>query len=606
LCRRRLEEEATVASEDPSMNWKRRADLDAYAAELIDLHAATCVLEEKLEAGTLQPGETATVNDSVVTHSGVGLMWHKASLAIDLDSLDSKSTLMLTTMEHRSFARHMIEATTERRNVIGVGDPGIGKTRGASFFAIQELLNAGKTVMRVGFKESEVVLFKKSETSGAYEVWTSKDVLTWTKSNFAGDCEVFAVIDPPEAMIPYVDMALCRTLKFASNNAMVHYRNANKDKIVLVCAPPTEDDVIVSRPLLWCDQLTPFLGEQCDTEAKKDACVSKHMLITSRRWRGTFNHEDVKVRANSIIQCAKAEVTSTGTLETLVNTLVFDAASEVAASSSMCGRLFSIAPRCGLPVETWKERRNCVASVNPLARAAMHSFVVAKLKATQAAFSEEHSASAFGAAFEADVVSFVLSVLPLDWKKGELFDLERCRTVVKSGRDPKFAVSRDETDTAKKISETDRSMLELAKLREEDNTVLYMQPSTYPAVDFALSRTRWYNAKGAAANKFKVKASALITVLKGIGVVEVRDGKLATVKGQEEFQSTLTMVHLCNSPSPSTEVVYDDSDKELAALQEKLIKNHVDLNHFLCAEDALAGATNQVRDIAKHYGLLEV
>ncbi|KAJ8605739.1 hypothetical protein CTAYLR_007640, partial [Chrysophaeum taylorii] len=293
-----------LAPPHQSEGWTRREDLDRFAAEIIELHGMCCALEENFDAEI--GGE--------VQHAGYGVLVQKPSIAIDKDSEMSKNNAVITRIEQRSAARHAIDATYKRRHVIVVGDPGIGKTRGSMFFAMQELLAQNKTVMRVGFKDEEIILFQPS-AQGKYEVWTRGRADIWHDAFAARDREAFVLIDPPEKR-PYQDTAECRTIKFASNNANEHYPNAPH----------------------------------------------------------------------------------------------------------------------GLPVPTWQDRVQAVASVHELARLALHTLVVKKLKCAQQVY---HS-SEFGHMFERDVCTFVLSVLPANWKPGSALDaLELRRTVIKSDESPK-------------------------------------------------------------------------------------------------------------------------------------------------------------------------
>ncbi|KAJ8613161.1 hypothetical protein CTAYLR_007532, partial [Chrysophaeum taylorii] len=311
-----------LAPPHQSEGWKRREDLDRFAAEIIELHGMCCALEENFDAEI--GGE--------VQHAGYGVLVQKPSIAIDYDSVKSKINAVITRKEQRSVARHAIDATESSKDVIVVGDPGIGKTRGSMFFAMQELLAKNKTVMRVGFKESKIILFKPG-AQGKYEVWVRSDASTWLGTDVANDPEAFVLIDPPEKR-PYPDMAECRTIKFASNNAEQHYPNAQT-------APEETFDTLKSK-------------------------------------------EDEIMRRALLVGCAP--------------------------------------------------RVQAVASVHELARLALHTLVVKKLKCAQQVY---HS-SEFGHMFERDVCTFVLSVLPANWKPGSALDaLELRRTVIKSDESPK-------------------------------------------------------------------------------------------------------------------------------------------------------------------------
>ncbi|KAJ8600955.1 hypothetical protein CTAYLR_006310 [Chrysophaeum taylorii] len=433
-----------LAQPHQSEGWTRREDLDRFAAEIIELHGMCCALEENFDAKI--GGE--------VQHAGYGVLVQKPSIAIDYDSVQSKNNAVITRKEQRSVARHAIDATESSKDVIVVGDPGIGKTRGSMFFAMQELLAQNKTVMRVGFKESKIILFKPG-APGNYEVWVRSGASTWDVTDAASDPEAFVLIDPPEKR-PYPDMAECRTIKFASNNANEHYPNADKDKIVLVTAPPTKDELCAMVPTLWTAKTAP--GETFDTLKSKEDEILRRALLVGCAPRYVFNKAKFLARARIIGRHAKDAVKGSGTLDTLVNNLAFDASSDVQASSSVSGKFFTIAPAHDLPVPTWQDRVQAVASVHELARLALHTLVVKKLKCAQQVY---HS-SEFGHMFERDVCTFVLSVLPANWKPGSALDaLELRRTVIKSDESPKSGA-------------WSRSMDALKKLKEESNVLMYM------------------------------------------------------------------------------------------------------------------------------------
>ncbi|KAJ8612389.1 hypothetical protein CTAYLR_009636, partial [Chrysophaeum taylorii] len=409
-----------LAPPHQSEGWTRREDLDRFAAEIIELHGTCCALEENFDAEI----------GGKVQHAGYGVLVQKPSIAIDKDSKKSENNAVITRIEQRSAARHAIDATESSSDVIVVGDPGIGKTRGSMFFAMQELLAQNKTVMRVGFKDEEIILFQPS-AQGKYEVWTRGRADIWHGALAARDPEAFVLIDPPEKR-PYQDTSKCRTIKFASNNANEHYPNADKDKIVLVTAPPTKDELCAMVPTLWTAKTAP--GETFDTLKSKEDEILRRAMLVGCAPRYVFNKAKFLARARIIGRHAKDAVKGSGTLDTLVNNLAFDASSDVQASSSVSGKFFTIAPAHGLPVPTWQDRVQAVASVHELARLALHTLVVKKLKCAQQVY---HS-SEFGHMFERDVCTFVLSVLPANWKPGSALDaLELRRTVIKSDESPK-------------------------------------------------------------------------------------------------------------------------------------------------------------------------
>lgn len=134
----------------PPQWLNRTAELGEFATELIELYDA-CV---KLEKNNF----TNAPSNTNVKHAGHGILVQSVSMAIERDSRISGNKMVITRVEQRSAARHAIQAAETYKDVVMVGDPGTGKTRGTMFFTMQKLMAQGKTVIRVGFKENQPAL----------------------------------------------------------------------------------------------------------------------------------------------------------------------------------------------------------------------------------------------------------------------------------------------------------------------------------------------------------------------------------------------------------------------------------------------------------------
>ena len=90
--------------EEEAKKWSRDPASEAYAAELLDLHAALLELEKQLAVDS----KASSANDKVA-HLGDGVIVQRNTHSIDADSkLDPKT---ITRHEQRHMARLVIDAT---------------------------------------------------------------------------------------------------------------------------------------------------------------------------------------------------------------------------------------------------------------------------------------------------------------------------------------------------------------------------------------------------------------------------------------------------------------------------------------------------------------
>jgi hypothetical protein len=145
-----------------------------------------------------------------------------------------------------------------------------------------------EAVMRVGYKDEMVFLFLPDE-DGVYKVWRTGSS-TWSDSELAKDARTYVLIDPPEAAgAVYKDSPRCHVIKYASNNAAKHYKNWEKDGMLLVTAMPSEAEVLVMTPILWTER-TAFPGQSHDTAEAKVQEIKDRCDLTGYTIRNPFDH----------------------------------------------------------------------------------------------------------------------------------------------------------------------------------------------------------------------------------------------------------------------------------------------------------------------------
>ena len=288
----------------PAVCWFRAAEMDAFPAELLELHEGSLELEERSTTTGLQVGENSS--NGRVEHIGESVFVEKNDIAIDLDS--KYSPLTITRLDQRETARLAVSTVDDprsKRKVTCVGQAGIGKTRGGLAYNLQLLLWCGEPVMRVGYKNDKTFLFLPDE-HGVYKVWLSHSS-AWSLSRLAQDARTYALIDPPEAVgAVYTDSANCHVIKYASNNAAKHYKNWRKDGMLLFTDMPSEAEVLVMIPYLWTED-TPFPSQHFDTDEAKEKEITKRCQLIGCVLRIVFNHENFEAHLKAVVSKCKSD-----------------------------------------------------------------------------------------------------------------------------------------------------------------------------------------------------------------------------------------------------------------------------------------------------------
>ena len=483
--------------ENPTVRWFRAPGMDAFAAELLELHEGSLELEAL--GGNLQVGQKST--NGLVEHVGEGVYVEQSAIPVDTDSKRSLPTI--TRPDQRETARLalcLVDDLHSQGKVTVVGQAGIGKTRGGLAYTLQELLWRGEAVLRVGYKNEQAFLFLPGQ-HGAYKVWRA-DSSVWSSSELAANALVYALIDPPEEGA-YKDRANSRVVKWASNNSKRHYHNWAKDGKLLLTAMPSEAQVLAMVPTLW-NQQTPFPGQRFDTAEAQAEEIKKRCSLVGCVLRIVFDHEQFLAHVNGII----AESTKLG-LAMSPNELRAYYVGTVdrtdGEASSVTSKMYLINPHA-----CYASPNTFFVKLNPLA-----TFVTRKRLVE--AFASFDGKTAY--AFE-DAVQSVLM-------KGLLGNTRS---------DPRAVVrTANHAETTEKV----------IALRESDNQ-LVVASNSYALFDFAISSHSWLNAK-VGKSTIQINPGAFVKVVKDLKLAKVHsdhDDELQWINDDKPVV-TLTLVRNC-------------------------------------------------------------
>ena len=129
------------------------------------------------------------------------------------------------------------------------------------------LLHRNAAVLYVGYKSDEMLLFLPGDDD-KYRDWRTR-AIKFRDTNLALDPRIVAVIDPPEKGM-YSSMGKCRVLKFVSNNAEKHFRNWEKDGILLVTSMPSTEEVVAMTSVVWDIEKTPHPWQHSKLETLEE------------------------------------------------------------------------------------------------------------------------------------------------------------------------------------------------------------------------------------------------------------------------------------------------------------------------------------------------
>jgi len=460
--------------------------MEAYAAELLALHAGSLELEAQLEErGGLEVGAKST--NGLVEHVGEKVFVERNTMGVDRDSTTSPPTV--TRKESRDVARHAIGLLGVCKRVAVVGHPGIGKTRGSLAYTLQELLWRGEVVMRVGYKNNMVYAFVPDE-HGTYRVWRHTPARQWDMSVLAADPRAFVLIDPPEGEGGYEHSCNARMIKYVSNNHDRHYRNFDKDGKIIFTSMPKEEEMVAMIPALWTED-TLFPGQCADSAEDKEAEVRRRCRLVGCAPRRVFSAKLFTLQLRSMLTGTKA----------LVHEVTWGELGEYLAGK-FCGK------------------DGAVGSVS-----SKHFFLK---KASDDRWEVEA------------ILSPVATVLLRDGLKEHIRRHDNKTAFQFETMIPTLLQMADEPGWARHVrpatqADTSRAIRSLPATTTD---TVVVASTNYPVLDFATSPTDWFNAK-VGDNKPKVGASAFVTVLLELGLASKEGGKLVMKDSETRINCTI-------------------------------------------------------------------
>ena len=571
--------------EEEAKKWSRDPASEAYAAELLDLHAALLELEKQLAVDS----KASSASDKVA-HLGDGVIVQRNTHSIDADSkLDPKT---ITRHEQRHMARLVIEAvqdSSSKRSVFVVGHPGIGKTRGGLAYTLQELLSRGEAVMRVGYKTNKAHLFLPRKNGDGYTVWLGK-AEAWSSSRLVDESNLFVLIDPPERGI-YTDTAGCFVIKYTSNNDK-HYHNLNKDGKLLVTAMPSESELLAMTKELWSDK-SPFSWQQLELWPEREQEVLKRARLMGCAPRYIFSATAFGEELDSIVNEAdKLAVKHDGQPQVLLKYLLGQFTNLQGHESSVSSKLFTVEPVNPRFLTAWSERSRANVCLKDIAVILLNE----QLKKAIGRFTGDDA---------------------------PLFErLLQC--AVENGSDCSTTMNRDQF--CPRPFSQEETYSEMVKLMDQGEECAYLRTSTgFPVVDFVLSPStmspqpdgktvvqEWWNAR-VGPSQHKVSSTAFVRLMQGLKVID-SEGRVAdrwqTMKFKLCFiRSTKTKqvkAKLENTHVKVKKEVVLDFQKTDALFQQFVTVENVDSSIWLEAyhtskQESLSGIK---QDLAKYQSKL--
>ena len=359
-----------------------------------------------------------------------------------------------------------------------------------------------EAVMRVGYKDEMVFLFLPDE-DGVYKVWRTGSS-TWSDSELAADARTYALIDPPEAAgAVYDDSASCHVIKYASNNAAKHYKNWEKDGMLLMMAMPSQAEALAMIPILWTERTPLPLHDTAKADEKmveitssqniaegKVAEIEKRIALVGCILRVIYDNELFWSHVQKIVLEAKTDC-MTMDIDIVSNYYFGTMTNSDSEASSMSSKMYILESVAGDA-----SRKKMLARFNPLAKLVTRKRLAAKIRS-------------------------------FDFKTAFQFE-NYTRELLNAGGSfgggpfpPRVPVhARDNEDTAAKICAL------------TDGNKFVVASTNFPLLDFAVSCYELFNAK-IGDQKIAIKSSAFLEVLQLFELVSVDEfGKLQWEKGK--------------------------------------------------------------------------
>ena len=401
----------------------------------------------------------------------------------------------------RRFSRLCLSKFAEKKLVIGTGQPGIGKTRGALYFSLKTLLWHGFVVLRVSYNSGLVHLFLP-DRHGVYHVWEGS-AFEWMMSTVASKPKgVFALIDPPEHP-NYVRSARCNVLEFASNHQERHLKNADKDGLIRIMKMPSVSEILCLEPLLWTSESEPSIDTPLSVEDRRRVLVHRYFLVGCVT-RVVFNNEAFHKQLAAVAFGATKISAKMG-----IGSL-FALYAQGIARPETSGCVFP--SRFFLMEASDDERSISIGRLNSVSIYHLRNEL-------NESIAEYRGALAF--AFE-DVCS---KLLRGGMWNGRVFPPRN------------IAVGANLQDTTTLIKHS------TDLIAQGEPGVVVRASSCYPILDFAVSDTFWFNAK-VGQSQVKISLSAFVTLMLDLGFAQI-NGADFSLRGPPP-RISLTMIRNSN------------------------------------------------------------
>jgi hypothetical protein len=355
------------------------------------------------------------------------------------------------------------------RRVAIVGNPGIGKSRGAMMFTLQLLLVERATVVLLAYKKERAYLFVLVPNGD----WVVKSVLIddpVVKSTLQIQ-DVVCLIDPPEEgnFIQRMDSYM---ILFSSLNSK-KINNFDKDGDLIYMSMCSNEELCAMIPVLWnnasSDTSQPLLDSKNIELIQKE--VKKRSLLVGGVPRYVFNYSTFSKRCVSIYNAMSTEVdklTPLGVFQQIV-------AMQKALVGNSSGKFFFVLS-LAVPGNTLNAydkinntRLNYRIAPNPLAIGVLSEQLTTSIKDSRKVI----TGSEFGAQFEWFVTLFLkhatLNLKTNKFQKGNTHEMIYLDYI------PFFN--------------------QVKNLKLEDDKVLIPNSDNFPVLDFALSSNVFVNAK---------------------------------------------------------------------------------------------------------------
>ena len=524
---------AEMRLSDPQCVWTRSPASDITASSFKKLGLSFRERCKGHRAATPSVEDTFAEEDNIryLGDDVYALRPEGASMEEDADSNRSGPDIILR-LTGLPVAKRALDRVRTGGSAFVVGQPGIGKTRGLLSYALMELLADGAAVVRLNYKRNEALLFYPDE-KGTYEVWCTS-LQQWELSKMHNDKRLVCLVDPPEKSgNPFTGFSSAIT--FCSNNIR-HYRNEDKDNLVVFVPLPTEKEVIAMTPILWSEKKTdphdfvkPLRNEKPTDllRRQKVEVLRRTRLVGVPSPRYIFDWTHFIARVSKIEAAAKPNALSISlealntiiTHKSTINGNIPHGEDNIRDSSNLLYNISANPPLAGKETDSWIIP---TLQYNDLASLSVFRHYCDLLKRGE---------SEFGWKFERLAILAMRQAITWTVYKPDT-NVKGDKKSFRTGTFHEVKYTYRECLNEKTIEDT---TARLESLKEEDNKVLVPDVTNYPGLDCAFGRLHWLQMK-VGFSDYKLKCIPLSKLLKAINI-------------QDNEAVTLTIVHN-NSNTP--------------------------------------------------------